>query len=193
MKRKFNELKNHFRYDIKGRTSCWDRLPMDTLLRSRQRNGTLKTKNISFLDDVISLFFLSLCVVCYPARCFCPKWLFSCKEPLSLGPQSSPKRLSSLLAFKNTPIVLKLRTFLGHPWRPPILCRLPWFWDRPRRLEAILWQQQTIALGGCQTYLNILIKGRVVFIETRGSRSRWTESLYTVNKFIYATPSRNRT
>ena len=119
MKRKFNELKNHFRYDIKGRTSCWDRLSMDTLLRSRQRNGTLKTKNITFLDDVISLFFLSLCVVCHPARCFCPKWLFSCKEPRSLGPQSSPKRLSSLLAFKNTPIVLKLRTFFGSSMTPP--------------------------------------------------------------------------
>ena len=114
MKRKFNELKNHFRYDIKGRTSCWDRLPMDTLLRSRHRNGTLKTKNISFLDDVISLFFLSLCVVCHPAR-----WLLGCKEPLSLGRQSSPKRLSSLLAFKNIPsIVLELRTFLGSSTTP---------------------------------------------------------------------------
>ena len=84
--------------------------------------------------------------------------------------------------------------FLGHPWRPPILFRLPWFWDRPRRLEAILWQQQTNALGGCQTHLNILIKESVVFSETRGSsRSRWTKSVkfsfYTVNKFIYATTS----
>ena len=40
---------------------------------SERRNGrgTLKRKDFSVLNDVISLFFLPLCVVCHPARLFC--------------------------------------------------------------------------------------------------------------------------
>ena len=45
---------------------------MDTLLRSRERNGTLKTKNISFLDDVISCPSVSFAIqqgVSVPSDC----------------------------------------------------------------------------------------------------------------------------
>ena len=33
--------------------------------------GTLKSKNVSILNDLISLFFLPLSVACPPASCFC--------------------------------------------------------------------------------------------------------------------------
>ena len=42
----------------------------NTLLERKQSNGTLKRKDISFLNDVISLFFLLHCIICHPARFF---------------------------------------------------------------------------------------------------------------------------
>ena len=54
-----------------------------TLLDGKRRSGTLKRKDMSFLNEVISLFLLPLCVVCHSARCF---FLYhvtvSCKEPI---------------------------------------------------------------------------------------------------------------
>ena len=37
-----------------------------TLMDGKQRNGTLKRKGVSFLDDVLAHY-----VVCHPVRCFC--------------------------------------------------------------------------------------------------------------------------
>ena len=54
----------------------------NSLLEGKQRSGTLKRKDISFLNDVLFLFFLTHCVVSHSARCFIPCDRFSTKGPL---------------------------------------------------------------------------------------------------------------
>ena len=54
---------NYARNDELCQNSCWQKSKPNP-------GGTLKRKDISYLNDVISLFFLPLCVVCHPARCF---------------------------------------------------------------------------------------------------------------------------
>ena len=39
--------------------------------KTKKNSGTLKSKDVSILNDLISLFFLPLSVACPPASCFC--------------------------------------------------------------------------------------------------------------------------
>lgn len=47
----------------------------------KQCGGTLKGNDISFLNDVISVFFLPHYIVYVPATWFCPVWSYSAKSP----------------------------------------------------------------------------------------------------------------
>ena len=39
--------------------------------KNKKSSGTLESRTVSFLNDLISLFFLPLSVACHPASCFC--------------------------------------------------------------------------------------------------------------------------
>ena len=62
----------------------------NTFLVSKKRTGARQTKKITILDDVSSLFVLSQCVSCSPARCFCTTWPTSCKGPITCDVLSEP-------------------------------------------------------------------------------------------------------
>ena len=51
----------------------------NTLLDGKRRSVTLKTKDFSFLKDVISLFLLPLCITCHPAWRFLHHVTLFCK------------------------------------------------------------------------------------------------------------------
>ena len=52
---------------LKNTVTCYKKQHLAGWQRSSE---TLKRKDIGFLNDVISLFFLPLCVVFHPTRCF---------------------------------------------------------------------------------------------------------------------------